>query len=123
VGSSCWVLVRNLHINFLTTVVLNILLTTCLCIFNPTVRATRSKNYCLSQKDGSSMSFKSYASQCWCNVPDNLKRNVSYVVFKKNIYQLYKTELLETVLRRAVPIVCNLSCIDSVLNYHSDDDD
>jgi hypothetical protein len=95
-------------------------------VSNPTVISTRSRSY-ISQSDASSVyglnSFKYLASQYWCNVPDRLKCNVSFVIFKKNIYEMNKTELLEVLLRRTLPDVCNLSCIDSVLNYHSSDDE
>jgi hypothetical protein len=98
-----------------------------LVISNPTVRTTRSKQYFHAQTDSSSLygsnSFKYFASHSWCNIPDQLKSDVSFNVFKNNVFQLFKTELQDILLMRNVPDVCNLSCIDSVLNYFSDDDD
>jgi hypothetical protein len=98
-----------------------------LLLSNPTVRTTRANKYYHAQSDGSSLygsnSFKYFASNCWCNMPDLLKCDVSFNVFKKNILHLFRTELLDTLLMRIIPDVCNFSCIDSVLNYFSDDDE
>jgi hypothetical protein len=94
----------------------------------PNVKSTRAKIYQLLPVNTLNVyeknSFKNFASQSWCEQPIDLKCNISFSVFKKRIYHNLLSELLDTLICQADSFdTCNLSCIDSVLNYHSDDDD
>jgi hypothetical protein len=64
--------------------------------------------------------FRYQASVNWINLPLPLKNVSSYPLFKKLSYDYLLDLQLQDLEIPATTNVCNLSCIDSVLNYDSD---
>jgi hypothetical protein len=87
------------------------------------IRSTRSgtrvSNSITCNSTWGKRSFRYRASEVWINLPSYLKSVSSYPLFKKLVYDYLHDLQLEDLEIPETTNVCNLSCIDSVLNYDS----
>jgi hypothetical protein len=90
------------------------------------IRSTRSgtrfSNSISSNSSWGKRSFRFQALETWINLPLPLKNISSYALFKKQVYDYLLDLQLEGLGVPETTNICNLSCIDSVLNYCSDND-
>jgi hypothetical protein len=91
-------------------------------VIRSTRSGTRVSNAIVCKSSWGEKSFRNQASKLWINLPTPLKDISSLQMFKVHVYDYLLNLQLDDQASHENSNVCNLSCIDSVLNCDDDDD-